>query len=70
MLGSRISKDVAMITPAQKMKTELQKHVSYWQTEFDLDKWQVSGVLFEIAMDALMVIEVEDNHDDDDDDDM
>ena len=57
-----------MITPAQKMKTELQKHVNYWQTEFDLDKWQVSGVLFEIAMDALMVIEIEDEHDDDDDD--
>ena len=67
MLGSRISEDVAVITPAQKMKTELQKHVNYWQTEFDLDKWQVSGVLFEIAMDALMVIEIEDEHDDDDD---
>ena len=54
-----------MITPAQKMKTELQKHVNYWQTEFDLDKWQVSGVLFEIAMDTLMIIPVDDDDDED-----
>ena len=53
-----------MITPAEKMKTEVSKHVKYWMTEFDLDKWQVSGVMFYIAMDLLMVIEVDDDEED------
>ena len=48
------------------MKMEVQKHVNYWMTEFDLDKWQVSGVLFDIAMDRLMVIDVDDDEDDED----
>tara|TARA_R110001592_G_scaffold182683_5_gene426079 strand:- start:10607 stop:10777 length:171 start_codon:yes stop_codon:yes gene_type:complete len=55
-----------VISPAEKMKMEVQKHVNYWMTEFDLDKWQVSGVLFDIAMDRLMVIDVDDDEDDED----
>ena len=54
-----------MITPAEKMKTEVAKHTRYWMTEFDLDKWQVSGVLFDIAMDLLMIIEVDVDEEDD-----
>ena len=54
-----------MITPAEKMKAELQKHARYWMTEFDLDKWQVAGVLFDIAMDQLMIIEIDDDEEDD-----
>lgn len=55
-----------MITPAAKMKQEVEKHIRYWQTEFELDKWQVSGVLFELAMDVLMIVEVDDDEDNDD----
>ena len=58
-----------MISPAEKMKIEVQKHVNYWMTEFELDKWQVSGVLFDIAMDRLMIIDVDDDDDDEEDDD-
>lgn len=47
------------------MKAEVQKHVVYWQVEFDMDKWQVAGVLFDIAMDLLMIIEVDVDDDDD-----
>lgn len=57
-----------MISPAQKMKMEVEKHVAYWMTEFELDKWQVSGVLFDIAMDRLMIIDVDDDEDDEEDD--
>ena len=57
-----------MISPAQKMKQEVEKHVAYWMTEFELDKWQVSGVLFDIAMDRLMIIDVDDDEDDEEDD--
>tara|TARA_Y100001938_G_scaffold143445_1_gene216207 strand:+ start:954 stop:1154 length:201 start_codon:yes stop_codon:yes gene_type:complete len=64
MLGCRIDKDVAMLSPAEKMKAEVQKHVIYWMTEFDMDKWQVAGVLFDIAMDLLMIIELDDEDDD------
>ena len=56
-----------MISPAQKMKMEVEKHVAYWMTEVDLDKWQVSGVLFDIAMDRLMIIDVDDDEEDEDD---
>jgi len=52
-----------MLTAAQKMRAEIQKHTKYWVTEFELDKWQAAGVLFDIAMDLLMVIEVEDDED-------
>ena len=65
MLGSRITEDAIMLTPAEKMKTEVQKHVVYWMTEFDMDKWQVAGVMFDIAMDLLMILEVEIDEDDD-----
>ncbi len=59
-----------MISPAQKMKMEVEKHVAYWMTEFELDKWQVSGVLFDIAMDRLMIIDAHDDEEEDDDDEM
>ncbi len=65
MLGRRTDKDAIMLSPAEKMKIEVQKHVTYWMTEFDMDKWQVAGVLFDIAMDLLMIIELEYNEDDD-----
>lgn len=65
MLGRRIDKDVKMLSPAEKMKAEVQKHVVYWQVEFDMDKWQVAGVLFDIAMDLLMILEVDVDDDDD-----
>jgi hypothetical protein len=64
MLGCGISEDATMLSPAEKMKAEVQKHVIYWMTEFDMDKWQVAGVMFDIAMDLLMIIEVE--YDDED----
>jgi hypothetical protein len=54
-----------MLSPAEKMKAEVQKHVVYWQVEFDMDKWQVAGVLFDIAMDLLMILEVDVDDDDD-----
>ena len=53
-----------MKSPSEKMQEEIKKHVSYWQTEFDMDKWQVAGVMFDIAMDVLMVIEGDDDEDD------
>ena len=65
MLGCRTHKDVVMLSPAEKMKVEVQNHVVYWMTEFDMDKWQVAGVMFDIAMDLLMIIEVEIDDDDD-----
>lgn len=48
-----------MKSAPEKMHEEVKKHVTYWQTEFDIDKWAVAGVLFDIAMDLLMVIELE-----------
>ena len=48
-----------MKSASQKMHEEVKKHVTYWQTEFDIDKWAVAGVLFDIAMDLLMYIEVD-----------
>ena len=50
-----------MLSAAEKMRIEVQKHSIYWMTEFELDKWQVAGVLFDIAMDLLMVIEIDDS---------
>jgi hypothetical protein len=55
-----------MITPAAKMKQEVEKHIRYWQTEFELDKWQVAGVLAELTMDVLMIVEIDDDDEDDD----
>lgn len=54
-----------MLSPAEKMKVEVQKHVTYWMTEFDMDKWQVAGVMFDIAMDLLMIVELDYDEDDD-----
>ena len=56
----RGSQENAVKSPPQKMQEEVRRQVVYWQTEFDMDKWSVAGVLFDIAMDLLMVIEVED----------
>ena len=53
-----------MKSAAQKMQEEVRKHVVYWQTEFDMGKWSVAGVLFDIAMDILMVIETDDDEED------
>ncbi len=65
MLGGR-AKENAMKSASEKMQEEVQKHVLYWQTEFEMDKWQVAGVLFDIAMNVLMLIEIDDDDDDDD----
>ena len=46
------------------MHEEVKRQVVYWQTEFDMDKWSVAGVLFDIAMDLLMVIEADLDEDD------
>ena len=54
-----------MKSASQKMHEEVKKHVTYWQTEFDIDKWAVAGVLFDIAMDLLMYIEVETDEEED-----
>lgn len=46
------------------MHEEVKRQIVYWQTEFDMDKWSVAGVLFDIAMDLLMVIELDLDEDD------
>ena len=48
-----------MKSPPQKMHEEVKRQVVYWQTEFDMDEWSVAGVLFDIAMDLLMIIELD-----------
>ena len=64
MLGCRIAEDAVVKSPPQKMHEEVKRQVVYWQTEFDMDKWSVAGVLFDIAMDLLMVIEADLDEDD------
>ena len=64
MLGSRTAENALVKSPSQKMQEEVKKHVAYWQMEFDMDKWQVAGVMFDIAMDVLMVIESDDDDED------
>ena len=64
VLGSRTAENAQVKSPSQKMQEEVKKQVVYWQTEFDMDKWQVAGVMFDIAMDLLMVIETDDDDDD------
>ena len=59
MLGSGTSEDAVVKSPPQKMHEEVKRQVVYWQTEFDMDKWSVAGVLFDIAMDLLMIIELD-----------
>ena len=64
MLGCRIAEDAVVKSPPEKMHEEVKRQIVYWQTEFDMDKWQVAGVMFDIAMDLLMVIETDDDDDD------
>lgn len=64
MLGCRITKDAFVKSPPEKMHEEVKRQIVYWQTEFDMDKWSVAGVLFDIAMDLLMVIELDLDEDD------
>ncbi len=54
-----------MKSASEKMQEELKKHVMYWQTEFDIDKWAVAGVLFDIAMDMLMVVDADEEEEED-----
>jgi len=63
MLGRRTDKDAFVKTPPEKMHEEVKRQVVYWQTEFDMDKWSVAGVLFDIAMDLLMMIELDEEDD-------
>ena len=41
------------ISPNEKFAEELQKVVRYWEIEFDLDKWSITGVLLDVAVDVL-----------------
>jgi hypothetical protein len=41
------------ISPNEKFQEELHKMVRYWQIEFDLDKWSITGVLLDVAVDVL-----------------
>ena len=71
MLGSRIDQDALMaISPNEKFAEELKKMVRYWELEFDLDKWSITGVLLDVAVDVLFEthkidFELDDEEDDD-----
>jgi hypothetical protein len=54
MLGSKTHQDAIMaISPNEKFADELHKMVKYWELEFDLDKWSITGVLLDVAVDVL-----------------
>lgn len=57
-----------MKSASQKMQEDVKKHVIYWQTEFEVDKWAVAGVLIDIAMDMLMVVDADEEEEDDEED--
>ena len=57
-----------MKSASEKMQEEVKKHVMYWQTEFDIDKWAVAGVLFDIAMDMLMVVDADEEEEEEEED--
>ncbi len=41
------------ITPAEKFNEELGKMVVYWMTEFELDRFSVTGALIDTSIDVL-----------------
>lgn len=58
------------ISPNEKFAEELKKMVRYWELEFDLDKWSITGVLLDVAVDVLFEthkidFELDDEEDDD-----
>jgi hypothetical protein len=60
------------ISPNEKFAEELRKVVKYWEIEFDLDKWSITGVMLDVAVDVLFEtyrIEEEFDLDDEEDDD-
>jgi hypothetical protein len=58
------------ISPNEKFAEELQKMVRYWEIEFDLDKWSITGVLLDVAVDVLFDNhQLPDDSDEDEDDD-
>jgi hypothetical protein len=63
-MGSRASDD-AMITPPQHLKHKLEQLVTNYALEFNMNKWTVSGVLAEVAVDILFK---EDDYPNDDED--
>ena len=56
------------ITPGEKFAEELTKMVRYWQLEFDLEKFTVTGVLLDVAVDVLFGTHEEDHEEDEEDD--
>ena len=60
-------------TAADKFREDLDQRIKWWQTEFDLDVYQVVGVLADAAIDVLFGVpsphDDEDEEDDDDDED-
>ena len=63
-MGSRASDD-AMITPPQHLKHKLEQLVNNYALEFNMDKWTVSGVLAEVAVDILFKEDDYPNEDED-----
>ena len=58
------------ISPVEKFNQELGKMVLYWRTEFELDKFSVTGALLDTAVDVLFGgLEPDLNDDDDEDED-
>lgn len=41
--------------------------IRYWQIEFDLDKWSITGVLLDVAVDVLFENESIENEEEEDD---
>tara|TARA_R100001440_G_scaffold53805_1_gene73613 strand:- start:5338 stop:5520 length:183 start_codon:yes stop_codon:yes gene_type:complete len=54
-----------MITPPQHLKHKLEQLVTNYALEFNMNKWTVSGVLAEVAVDILFK---EDDYPNDDED--
>ena len=58
------------ISPAEKFNEELGKMVVYWRTEFDLDKFSITGALLDTAVDVLFgTLDPPGDTDDDEEDD-
>lgn len=61
------------ISPVEKFNQELGKMVIYWRTEFELDKFSVTGALLDTAVDVLFggldPETIDEEHEDDDEED-
>ena len=57
------------ISPNEKFSEELKKMVRYWELEFDLDKWSITGVLLDVAVDVLFETHKIDEFDEEDEED-